>query len=78
MGRSIGITGDNRPLNESGIRRIRGLYRPTNRNGMVAEHYPRLGFEKATGSQEDGTYWEIAVDKIPDVDVIGELDIDFS
>ncbi|MEE2577644.1 hypothetical protein QO176_33440, partial [Pseudomonas aeruginosa] len=23
-----------------------GEYRPTERNGMVAEHYPRLGFEQ--------------------------------
>ena len=28
-----------------GVKRIRGVYLPTKKNGMVAEHYPRLGFK---------------------------------
>ena len=30
----------------AGWRALVGEYRPTERNGMVAEHYPRLGFEQ--------------------------------
>jgi FkbH-like protein len=36
-----------------GYRRLIGLYRPTAKNGMVSEHYQKLGFAPAAGS-EDG------------------------
>ena len=32
-----------------GARRLVGRYRPTEKNGMVAEHYPRLGFAPLPG-----------------------------
>ncbi|MGE4406792.1 HAD-IIIC family phosphatase [Pseudomonas sp.] len=37
-----------------------GEYRPTERNGMVAEHYPRLGFQQRpapTGAGHDASFW---------------------
>jgi FkbH-like protein len=38
----------------AGIERLRGVYRPTPRNGMVANHYEGLGFS-FVGADEDGT-----------------------
>lgn len=37
-----------------------GEYRPTERNGMVAEHYPRLGFQQRpapAGAGRDANFW---------------------
>ncbi|EXF46991.1 methoxymalonyl-ACP biosynthesis protein [Pseudomonas sp. BAY1663] len=37
-----------------------GEYRPTERNGMVAEHYPRLGFQQRpapAGAERDANFW---------------------
>ena len=41
-----------------------GEYRPTERNGMVAEHYPRLGFEShphPLGTGDDATFWRLSL-----------------
>jgi FkbH-like protein len=38
-----------------GVSRIRGAYRPTAKNGVVAELYPRLGFAEV----EAGAAWEL-------------------
>jgi FkbH-like protein len=44
----------------AGIQTLIGIYRPTERNGMVAEHYARLGFRPA-GEHADGTTeWTLA------------------
>jgi FkbH-like protein len=44
---------------QRGVHRVIGLYRPTDRNGMVRDHYAKLGFEKAA-QQPDGTVvWEL-------------------
>jgi FkbH-like protein len=46
----------------SGIHRLSGTYRPTDRNKLVVDHYERLGFMKV---EEDGaslTRWELSVD----------------
>jgi len=37
-----------------GARRLIGEYRPTKKNGMVREHYPRLGFTPLDAA-EDGS-----------------------
>jgi len=37
--------------NRLGARRLLGEYRPSSRNGMVAEHYPRLGFAPVAESE---------------------------
>lgn len=50
---------------ELGITTLLGLYRPTARNGMVADHYAKLGFEPA-GSDPDGTTrWTLDTALVP-------------
>ncbi|WP_417778484.1 HAD-IIIC family phosphatase [Stutzerimonas xanthomarina] len=44
----------------AGYRALIGEYRPTERNGMVAEHYPRLGFVQHPALADrpsDATFW---------------------
>jgi predicted enzyme involved in methoxymalonyl-ACP biosynthesis len=36
-----------------GIRRLIGIYRPTERNGLVAGHYAKLGFTRLATGDED-------------------------
>ncbi len=49
---------------ERGVARLIGVYRPTERNGMVREHYAKLGFSRL-GSDPDGTTrWELGADAI--------------
>ena len=43
-----------------GITEIIGRYIPTARNGLVRDHYGRLGFAQ-TGSQNGETIWQLAV-----------------
>ncbi|WP_217474232.1 HAD-IIIC family phosphatase [Stutzerimonas stutzeri] len=56
-----------RAANAAGYRALIGEYRPTERNAMVAEHYPRLGFVQhptpADGAS-DATFWRYALDTI--------------
>jgi len=50
-----------RRARQCGIRKLVGVYRPTDRNDMVREHYQRLGFCKI--EEDDGvTRWEIGTD----------------
>jgi FkbH-like protein len=46
----------------AGIETIRGTYRATDRNGMVKDHYPKLGFVE-TGSGPESTSWMLAIDR---------------
>jgi FkbH-like protein len=47
---------------EQRISRLVGVYRPTSRNGMVSDHYAKLGFSPA-GTQADGTtLWHLETD----------------
>ncbi|MCG6538702.1 HAD-IIIC family phosphatase [Pseudomonas sp. KSR10] len=51
----------------AGYRALIGEYRPTERNGMVAEHYPRLGFAQhptPADATSDATFWRFALDSI--------------
>jgi FkbH-like protein len=44
-----------------GINRLDGVYLPTKKNGMVADHYERLGFTPAdapSDAPEGATYWK--------------------
>ena len=44
----------------AGWRALVGEYRPSERNGMVAEHYPRLGFEQRpapANAPTDASFW---------------------
>jgi len=44
-----------------GIRRLIGIYRPTERNGMVKDHYAKLGFTRAAASAAGENRWELDV-----------------
>lgn len=53
-----------------GARSLIGEYRPTNKNRMVAEHYPKLGFVPASpppDAPKDATYWrfDLAAGAVP-------------
>jgi FkbH-like protein len=41
---------------EAGCTRVRGLYLPTAKNGMVSDLYPRLGFQSVNVSEECSEY----------------------
>ena len=41
-----------------GATALQGRYRPTAKNGMVAEHYAKLGFSPA-GKEGDDTLWRL-------------------
>ena len=44
----------------AGYSALVGEYRPTERNGMVAEHFPRLGFDQypvPDGASSEATFW---------------------
>jgi FkbH-like protein len=48
-----------------GAVRLIGQYQPTSKNGMVAEHYPSLGFrkrEELASPEDDFRSWELALD----------------
>lgn len=45
---------------ENGYKKIIGEYLPTQKNGMVAEHYTGLGFTKLAGTETD--LWELDVE----------------
>jgi len=46
---------------EAGIKRILGLYRPTDRNAMVHDHYQKLGFSLVS-EEEGATIWALPAD----------------
>jgi FkbH-like protein len=46
---------------EAGIHRITGVYRPTERNKLVIDHYSKLGFTKTGEDQSGLTRWELLV-----------------
>jgi FkbH-like protein len=44
-----------------GIQRLIGWYVPTPKNGMVANHYEKLGFEKLSAMDNGATCWRLQV-----------------
>ena len=44
-----------------GVSRIAAEYRPTSKNGMVAELYAQLGFDKISASHDGKTTWEFSL-----------------
>lgn len=46
---------------EAGIKRILGVYRPTDRNAMVHDHYRKLGFSLVS-EEEGATVWALSAD----------------
>jgi FkbH-like protein len=49
----------------AGIRKLRGVYRPTERNRLVIDHYSKLGFTKVGGADHGSTEWEFVIDSPP-------------
>jgi FkbH-like protein len=47
-----------------GIGRLIGVYRPTERNAMVQDHYGKLGFVQLGRSPNGTTTWELAADAV--------------
>uniref|UniRef100_UPI0028A9479F HAD-IIIC family phosphatase n=1 Tax=Stutzerimonas nitrititolerans TaxID=2482751 RepID=UPI0028A9479F len=55
-----------RAARQAGYRALVGQYRRTERNAMVAEHYPNLGFEQhplVHDSEPDASYWRYDLGK---------------
>jgi len=44
------------------IRRLRGRYIPTERNGLVKDHFEKLGFKRVATAEGGASVWELAVD----------------
>jgi len=51
-----------------GIRQLIGVYRPTDRNGMVKDHYARLGFRPAGEAADGSARWSL--DTATDVEAV--------
>lgn len=49
-----------------GIKRLVGVYIPTEKNGMVAEHYGKLGFRLIGESPDGHTTWELDTEFVVD------------
>ncbi len=45
----------------AGIHKLTGIYKPTDRNKLVADHYARLGFTRVAEEQSGLTRWELVV-----------------
>jgi FkbH-like protein len=48
-----------------GIRLLEGLYVPTEKNSLVADHYERLGFELVERLPNGQTRWQLDVERAP-------------
>jgi FkbH-like protein len=46
----------------AGIHKLIGIYKPTDRNKLVVDHYSTLGFAKVGEEEAGPTRWELAVD----------------
>jgi FkbH-like protein len=46
----------------AGIHKLAGAYKPTDRNGLVVDHYARLGFAKVAEEESGLTRWELVVE----------------
>jgi FkbH-like protein len=46
-----------------GVRRILGTYLPTSKNGMVKDHYPRLGFTEVAIEEDGSSRWSLDADQ---------------
>jgi FkbH-like protein len=54
----------------TGIRKLIGTYRPTERNQLVADHYRKLGFSKVREEGSGLTEWDLLVDSTKDWEVL--------
>lgn len=52
----------------AGINKLRGVYKPTDRNALVVDHYLKLGFTQVKGDETGLTEWEFPIDgPLPEV-----------
>jgi FkbH-like protein len=47
---------------EAGMHKLLGIYRPTDRNKLVVDHYPKLGFVPVREEESGATFWEMLVE----------------
>ncbi len=47
---------------ESGVRRLKGTYLPTKKNGLVADHFAKLGFTKTSDLPDGGNTWALELE----------------
>lgn len=46
----------------AGIEKLHGVYRRTDRNKLVEDHYAKLGFTKTSEKNSGVTHWELLVE----------------
>jgi FkbH-like protein len=46
----------------AGVGKLIGVYKPTDRNKLVVDHYARLGFSQTSAEESGLTRWELSVD----------------
>jgi FkbH-like protein len=46
----------------AGVKKVNGMYLPTDRNKLVIDHYAKLGFTKVEEDESGATRWELLVD----------------
>jgi len=46
----------------AGVKKLNGIYKPTDRNQLVVDHYARLGFAKVAEEESGLTQWELLVE----------------
>ena len=47
---------------KSGARRLKGIYLPTKKNGLVADHFAKLGFTKTSDLSDGGNTWVLELE----------------
>lgn len=52
-----------------GARTLIGHYRPTQKNGMVKDHYPKLGFQLLGGGNAGDTSWKLELGEFKEAEV---------
>jgi FkbH-like protein len=59
-----------------GAQRLIGLYKPTEKNGMVREMYPNLGFTPLDATEDGQTRWQLALEDFTPSTVPMRIDVD--
>ncbi len=49
---------------QAGARKLIGIYKPSDRNKLVVDHYAKLGFTKIGEDQHGQTRWELSVEAV--------------
>ncbi len=51
----------------AGVTTLTGIYRPSPRNGMVRDHYGKLGFQLREVQEDETSIWTMGTDFVPDI-----------